>query len=245
MGRLFSRMIRLGSSLGLLSLTGIVHADLSDTNWVAITDGPSPTLEDLNIPADASTKGMWSGVFRWPMNGLHAALLPDGRVFTFGTSPDGDLQNGRWYDVWDPALGTRSSAHNTVYDPERQDSFCASATYLSNGTMLISGGNGETTSTLYEPANHTSYTDPSTMAEVRWYPTMINLPDGRPIMMGGMVPYTEDMVNDPEQAMANGLASMTPEVYEHGQWRSLFGAYSRDAFGPDYLRTSYPRAWVA
>eukprot|EP01036_Dinobryon_divergens_P052570 gene52570-70287_t len=46
-------------------------------------------------------------------------------------------------------------------------------------------------------------------------------------------------------SVAQGLASMTPEIYENGAWRSLFGAYSREAFGPDFLRASYPRAWVA
>ena len=47
-------------------------------------------------------------------------------------------------------------------------------------------------------------------------------------------------------AIANGTVSMTPEIYSPGVgWRSLVGARSRDAFGPDYLRASYPRSWVA
>jgi len=220
-------------------------ATINPDDWVTVPQPPSPTLQNLQIPADAASKGMWSPVYPWPFNGLHAALLPDGRVFSFGTNPNGRDQNGRWYDVWDPALGMGTNAHNTVYNPEREDSFCASLTYLANGDLLISGGNGEFTSTLYEPTSHSSFTDPSTMAETRWYPTLITMADGRPIIMGGMVPYTEDMVDNPDLAIANGWASMTPEVYENGQWRSLFGAYSREAFGPDFLRTSYPRAWAA
>ena len=213
--------------------------------WVSVSPGASPTFDNLQIPADAASRGLWSPVADWPMNGLHAVLLPDGKVLSFGTTPDGNSQNGRWYDVWDPALGLGDQAHNTVYDPTRQDSFCAAAAYRSDGRLLISGGNGETTSTLYETASHSSYTDPSSLAEARWYPTMINLPDGRPLMLGGMVPYTETMVNNPDQAIASGWPSMTPEVYENGAWRSLFGAYSREAFGPDYLRASFPHAWVA
>ena len=73
---------------------------------------------------------------------------------------------------------------------------------------------------------------------------MLTLPDGRPLILGGMVPYAEGMQDNPATAVTQGLASMTPEVYENGAWRSLFNAYSRDAFGPDFLRASYPRAWV-
>ncbi len=224
-----------------VSLAQTVPAD----EWVEIPAPQDQTLQNLNIPADANEKGMWSPVFSWPMNGLHSALLPDGRVLTFGTSLDGVAQNGRWYDVWDPALGFDSNAHDTIYDPARQDSFCAAAIYLPDGSMMISGGNGSDTSTIYDSASHSSYTANERMAEARWYPTLINLADGRPIILGGMMPYTEQMQDQPDQAIANGWPSMTPEVYENGQWRSLFGAYSRIAFGPDYLRTSYPRAWVA
>ena len=218
---------------------------INPEDWVVVENKPSPTLENLTIPSNAASRGMWSRVYDWPMNGLHVTVLADGRVFSFGTNPNGRNQDGRWYDLWDPSLGMGDGAHNTVYDPNRQNSFCSATTFLSDGNLLISGGNGETTSTLYNPVSHSSSTDSATMAEDRWYPTMINLADGRPIIMGGMVPYTEEMADDPELAIAQGWPSMTPEVYENGAWRSLFGAYSRDAFGPDFLRASYPRAWVA
>lgn len=230
--------------IGLLSVPA-GSATITPDAWVAVPQSSDPLMENISIPATAATRGMWSGVNYWPMNGLHAALLPDGRVLTFGSTPDGNSQNGRYFDVWDPTLGVGQNAHNTMYDASRQDSFCAAATYLSDGSLMISGGNGSSTSTLYDTAASSSYTSSANMAAARWYATMINLPDGRPIILGGMVPYTEDMVNQPDQAIANGWPSMTPEVYEGGQWRSLFGAYSRIAFGPDYLRTSYPRAWVA
>lgn len=236
----------LGVLFSIVCLGTQVQADtINPDAWVAIPQTTQPSMENLSIPANAASRGMWSGVHGWPMNGLHSALLPDGRVLTFGSTPDGSSQNGRYLDVWDPALGFGPGAHLTVYDASRQDSFCAAAVYLSDGSLMISGGNGSSTSTLYDAGSHSSYTSSASMAAARWYATMINLPDGRPIILGGMVPYTEDMVNQPDQAIANGWPSMTPEVFENGQWRSLFGAYSRIAFGPDYLRTSYPRSWVA
>ena len=38
------------------------------------------------IPADAHLKGMWSPVYNWPLITVHAVLLPDGRVLSYGTN---------------------------------------------------------------------------------------------------------------------------------------------------------------
>jgi hypothetical protein len=52
------------------------------------------------LPASASnTLGAWSPVKPWPIIAIHAALLPDGRVMTFGNKAQSI------YDVWDPAAG--------------------------------------------------------------------------------------------------------------------------------------------
>ncbi len=213
--------------------------------WVTVPAQADPLLQGLSIPADAPTRGMWSSVKSWPLNALHAAVLPNGKVLTFGTTLDGNSQNGRYLDVWDPTVGFTSAGHRTTFRATQQDSFCAAATYLPDGRLMISGGNGAVTSTMYAPASDSVTTDGANLADQRWYGTMITLSDGRPLMLGGMAPYSEGMQNNPDTAIAQGLPSMTPEVYENGAWRSLPGGYSRDAFGPDYLRTSYPRAWVA
>lgn len=213
--------------------------------WVTLPAPADPLLQNLNPPADAPTRGMWSDVKPWPLNGLHAAVLPNGKLLTYGTTLDGGAQDGRYLDVWDPAHGFTTAAHTTTFRAEQQNSFCSAATYLTDGRLMMSGGNGSVTTTLYAPADNSVAQSPANMADERWYATMVTMPDGRPLIVGGMVPYSEGMQANPDQAVAQGLASMTPEVYENGAWRSLFGAYSRDAFGPDFLRASYPRAWVA
>ena len=53
------------------------------------------------------------GAFPWPIVALHVALLPDGRVFNFGSTEDGK-QGGFVYDVWDPAAGTGPGSHTTM-----------------------------------------------------------------------------------------------------------------------------------
>jgi len=218
--------------------------------WVTVTPKPDPIMQNLNIPANAATQGMWSAPFDWPMNGLHNMILPDGKVLTFGTNTDGGAQDGRTFDIWDPSLGFGANSHNTSFQSAQQDSFCATAAYLNDGNMLISGGNAGNGgfgrgSVIYNPVNNSRATAQAVTALPRWYSTMVGLPDGRKLMMGGMVPYTEGMYLDPAAAIARGEPSMTPEIYDNGAWRSLFGANSRLAFGPDFLRTSFPHAFVA
>jgi len=214
------------------------------TAWVTVPAPADPLLQGLSIPADAPTRGMWSPVQSWPLNALHAAVLPNGKLLSYGSTLDGGGQNGRYLDLWDPTIGFAAGSHQTTYRADQQDSFCSTATYLTDGRLMITGGNGSVTSTLYSPSSNSVAQSSANLADERWYGTMITLPDGRPLMLGGMAPYSEGMQDNPDQAVTQGLASMTPEVFESGSWRSLFNAYSRDAFGPDYLRASYPRAWV-
>lgn len=207
-----------------------------------------PMLTGLVPPADAPLAGMWSQVHEWPINGLHATLLPDGRVLTYGT-PSGApaTQDGRTFDVWDPSSGFGAASHRTTFDAQRVNSFCAGAAFLMDGSLLVSGGNSPRDSSVFVPGAGEVATSPFPMASDRWYGTLITLPDGRALMMGGSAPYAALRAHqNPTQAVNAGTVSMTPEVYEPSTgFRSLFGAYSREAFGPDHHRYWYPRAWVA
>jgi YVTN family beta-propeller protein len=214
---------------------------------VALPQEADPLLQGLAIPADAPTRGMWSATQAWPMNGLHAVLLPSGKVLTYGTPLNTPgTQDGRTYDVWTPALGFGAAAHATSFEAGRFNSFCSTAAWLNDGRLMVTGGNSAVNSVLMTPATGATVNDVSPLADQRWYATMLTLPDGRALILGGMDPYQEGMVSNPDTAIANGTVSMTPEIYTPGVgWQSLPGARSRDAFGPDYLRASYPRAWVA
>ena len=74
-----------------------------------------------SIPADAYQKGMWSPVFNWPLIAVHAVLMPDGRVLTYGTDGTGKQTGFFIYDVWDPA-----ACHGgTHVSPEERAAFAA------------------------------------------------------------------------------------------------------------------------
>src|SRR5215470_8563686 len=55
------------------------------------------------VPSDAHIRGAWSAVSSWPIMPIHAVLLPDGRVLTYGTDATGRQTAFFNYDVWDPA----------------------------------------------------------------------------------------------------------------------------------------------
>jgi YVTN family beta-propeller protein len=216
---------------------------------VVLPETDDPLLAGVVVPADAPEKGMWSASQPWPLNGLHSLLLPTGKVLTYGT-PSGApaVQDGRFFDVWDPALGMGALSHRTSTVPNAVNSFCGSAAFLPDGKLLLPGGNGASVeSSELAPGTGAVATSAFRLADERWYATMIALADGRPIILGGSAPYAAlDGYADPVAAVNGGTVSMTPEIFDPATgWHSLFGAYSREAFGPDYNRYWYPRAWVA
>lgn len=219
---------------------------------ILIPDEPDPLLDNLKIPNNAAKLGMWSKTFDWPIIGIHSALLPSGDVLTFGAAPGKGVQDGRTFDIWEPGKGLGLDAHTLLPNAQAVDSFCAAATNMISGSMLISGGNTPASgysakaSTAFDPSDWRPSAIASQLAYERWYGTMITLTDGRPLIVGGGKPYVVNAYSDVGGSLARGDVSMIPEVYEAATgWRLLPGAESRDAFGPDFNRWWYPRMWVA
>jgi YVTN family beta-propeller protein len=231
--------------------TRLAVLEVSDPNTSLAVKLPAmadPVLAGLTVPATAPLRGMWSATQTWPLNGLHSVLLPNGRVLTYGT-PTGNAatQDGRYFDVWDPGQGFVGVSHRTSFSAQQVNSFCSGAAFLGDGRLLVSGGNSPLDSSLFASATGAISTASTRLADDRWYGSMITLADGRLLMLGGSTPYGAlRAYQDPAQAINAGTISMTPEIFEPSTgFRSLFGATSRDAFGPDHHRYWYPRAWVA
>ena len=91
----------------------------------------------------------------WPFVPVHAALTPDGRVLTFGSSSDGKPTGFFSYDVWDPEEGL-AGGHTTLQNMTLTDLFCSYAVILpTNGNMLIAGGDNWTGTASPIPATTT------------------------------------------------------------------------------------------
>jgi Domain of unknown function (DUF1929)/Glyoxal oxidase N-terminus len=190
--------------------------------------------------ADAQTKGVFGAPVMWPLIGLHVVLLPDGRVMSYGTDERGQQGAQFVYDVWDPTLGTDTAAHTVLPNTTGTDIFCSGQSVISaSGEVLITGGdltiNGNRNfsnqrTTVFDPQTNT-VTAAEPMLYARWYDTVVSLPDGDKLILGGR--------QDP------GTTAPTPEVYRQGTgWRTLWGATSNAAFGIAG-NWFYSRAFVA
>lgn len=200
------------------------------------SDAVDPLVRLLReIPNDAAVKGMWSPVESWPIVTAHAAVLPDGRVMTYGSPRGKGPQDGRTLVFWDPQLGFDDASF--VYSPQAEgvDSFCASGNLMADGRFLVSGGGGGITGTsTMESAMVDFRTDSAErvqdMKGKRWYGSMIKLPDGRVMTSGGNTA---------------GSVTIQPETYTpEGGWKYLEGAKSNELFGGAENRWWYPKQWV-
>ncbi len=223
-----------------------------------ITDPILDGLVAAGLPADAATRGVWSEAMSWPLLAIHNAVMPDGTVVSYGSPLGVDGQNGNVFDVWVPELGAGPASHTDVPNVAGYDSFCSLAALLPTGELVVASGNTARAVTVYDSSRRTARPS-SPLNSDRWYATMTILPDGRPLVTGGGVPYAAgDKRDDPAypdfsddldwqlDASLNDNVFITPEVLDAaGNWRLLGGATSRDAFGPDYNRWWYPRQWVA
>lgn len=191
-------------------------------------------------PADAYLKGAFGPVVNWPIMAIHAVLLPDGRVMSYGTDGQGNQTGLFSYDVWDPTRGVDAASHLTLPNTTGTDTFCSGQILLpSNGAVLLMGGDKVVGNkrnysvadvNLFDFRSSALYQAPQKMARERWYPTAVTLPNGEVLVLGGR--------SDPQ------TYEPTPEVYsENTGWRNLDGASSIDAYGE--RNWSYPRAWQA
>lgn len=205
------------------------------------------------VPGDAGQKGQWSQEVQW--NGIlpiHAMLLPDGKVLSFGGNyyPDwqnyagkkpADIRFENKMDLWDPQTG---SHENLSY--VGQSLFCGGHVLLANGKLLVAGGDDLSLLARYRSREagikETHVYDYRTkkweksgnMSQPRWYPTTTTLPSGDVLTVGGnttLAPGTD--LTDPSKT-AGGTYATIPEVYstQSGTWRNLSGINKQIDFYP-------------
>ena len=219
----FRSVLRSLSALGLLSLALLLsacgggaepdlqpHAADLKTEAVTVADDGSTRKQALAawpntaIPATAHQMGMWGPLYDWPLVAVHAVLLPDGQVLSYGSRADG-TQTGRFeVDVWDN-LGTPASGHLLLPNNTGTDLFCSAQLLLppvsasSPASVFIAGGDnwtgrgttnsGNNNSNLFTPnpgnVASSSLVQGNNMTRARWYASATTLIDGQTYVQGG------------------------------------------------------------
>jgi hypothetical protein len=184
--------------LRLVVLSGGSNAANNYADWVnpRITCDPSPPA----LRADAHLKGVYGPLEPWPTVAVHAALLPTAEIISFFTNDetgltkddnynDQSLHNFTLVDIWNITTNQHSRADNTS-----TDLFCVGQTLTSDGMVFTAGGHLGTLDGVFYPGSaHTNIFNPTTntwtqgptMAEGRWYPTTITLPNKEILIVGG------------------------------------------------------------
>jgi hypothetical protein len=124
-----------------------------------------------NIPvgsASSSTQGLWSPKVAWPTLAIHAALMPDKSVITWGWRRQFNLDHGddpvhyqickTWTDAWDSTQALQSGHSSNWYgagvsgnglkypttcpNPTNTDMFGAGHAHTPDGNLFVAGGTG-------------------------------------------------------------------------------------------------------
>lgn len=184
----------------------------------------SPFAATAFAAEDPSIVGAWSPVMPGKAVAIHAALLPSGDIAIWqdaGTSKSQPESGNTLAHLIAMSPGQLPTA--SVWTPipnNLVDLFCAGQTLLPDGRVFVVGGQsggynfGIDTATIFDPATRAWINPPGNrMANPRWYPSVITLPNGEVLALSGT-------------KQGSGDANLIPEVWNtvESRWRELTGA---------------------
>ncbi len=200
-------------------------------------------LQPVNTLVPPNVGGRWEQSVQLPIVAINAIMLHTGKILYFaypwrateldpatgtpGTPTDWDTATAYLYD---PATGASRQMPPPV-NPDtgkRVELFCAGASLLADGRVLVTGGNvgdpsgdklankanyGLNTIYTFDPEKAERGLQPWTegprMAQGRWYPTQTLLPDGRTVLSSGQ----SNKGDDPDNAGLNAdIELYTPDT---------------------------------
>ena len=199
--------------------------------------------------AGVEQTGSFGPAFEWPLIPLHTVLLPDGRVLSYGTDDTGEQSGLLHYSVWDPALGVGPESMLLLPNTTATDLFCAGQALMSNGQVLLVGGDrtvegrrnfANADVNLFNPADNSLTRQTQSMVYQRWYATVVTTDKAEQVVMGGRTDKSWGTHVPPIKVSYADI----PEVYSNGSWRTLTTAQSEKAYGATDDAWSYPKAWL-
>lgn len=158
------------------------------TAQVTATDTASGLAASATVTITAQGSSSWSSPFPLPVDAIHSAMLPSGKILMFYAQHG---TNNAFAGLFDPAtLQTVDVPLPAGWNPD-----CVGQIFLADGTLLLVGGTiahrtGSNRSYIFDPISE-SWVRWGDMASGRWYPTVTLLPDGRALVISGEdAPYT-------------------------------------------------------
>jgi hypothetical protein len=192
--------------------------------------------------------GAWTTApFPLPTFAVHSALLPTGKILFWGFPAVGSVPrpNEGQAALWDPSKGTGPESLKAVPPPlvdvdgdgtfEYAPIYCSGESLLPTGAVLVAGGNlvwpdnpgdsytayaGHNRLFTFDPWSET-WTEQPQLRHGRWYPTQVELADGRTAVVGGWdesAPGSTEINTDlelfspPAGGSPSGLGTVTHEA---------------------------------
>jgi hypothetical protein len=191
--------------------------------------GPGPVSRAAQV--DPAIGGRWDSPFPAKTFGIHASLLPTGKVMFWGypvAEPGQPRPNYGQAWLYDPTRGTGDDAWTEIKPPlvngVAAPIYCSGQSLMADGRVLVAGGNlrfangafgwlGQKFIFTFDPWTESWVRQPD-MNKGRWYPSQVLLPDGATILLGG---YTEEEpgnvdTSDFEVFQPNGTVELKSEA---------------------------------
>jgi hypothetical protein len=158
---------------------------------------PVPARADVSTtPRQA---GRWAPAVPLPVIAINAAMLPTGKVlmFAYPARPGyPGYENLAHAYLWDPRTG-RSTQVDPPVDAatgKPTNIWCGGTSFLADGRVLVTGGNVDDPQKDFHGLDTVFTFNPFTgrwaeherMAQGRWYPSQLLMPDGRTMILSGL-----------------------------------------------------------
>jgi hypothetical protein len=169
-----------GSGEGQFNLPYAIRAGANGV--VYVSDSSNFRVQKFAFSAEV---GRWDGPYDWPVTAIHAFTLPTGKVLHYAFP--GAIQNPSAY-IWDPVTWEFTPV------PVNRPLFCSGHSFMADGRLLVTGGNGPApegefhgiTDTHIFDAFDQTWARVADIADGRWYPTNVTLADGGVLVLSGL-----------------------------------------------------------
>ncbi|GAA2563891.1 hypothetical protein GCM10010435_40050 [Winogradskya consettensis] len=151
---------------------------------------PGTARTKAAVAADPGQAGSWSTVVNTPVVPVFQAVLPNGKLLIWDSVGDKSAESYPDHSftraaVWNPITNT-----NKRVDLQGSNIFCAGFAHLTNGNILVAGGNANagldgTVQTHVFDWQKETWSRGKDMAAARWYPSVAETANGEEVIIGG------------------------------------------------------------